>query len=48
MAKLPTDPITPLQVRCVAMHEHYEALIAAGFTPREAMDYLIGITKGTR
>jgi hypothetical protein len=30
------------------MHEHYVELIAAGFTPTEAMAYLIGITKGTR
>lgn len=30
------------------MHEHYTALIAAGFTPQEAMAYLIGITKGPR
>jgi hypothetical protein len=30
------------------MHEHYVELIAAGFTPAEAMNYLIGITKGPR
>ncbi len=41
---MPDDPMTALQLRCVALHETYQALIEAGFTRAEAMDYLIGTT----
>lgn len=42
-----TEQITPLQARCVSLHEYHEALKAAGFTPAEAMAYLIGVTRRT-
>lgn len=42
-----TEQITPLQARCISLHEYHEALKAAGFTPAEAMTYLIGVTRRT-
>lgn len=38
--------MTPLQERCVGLHEYYVALLDAGFTRDEAMQYLIGSTRG--
>lgn len=38
--------MTPLQEKCVGLHEYYVALIDAGFTAEEAMQYLIGSTRG--
>lgn len=38
-------PMTPLQAQCMSLHEYHSELIAAGFTPPEAMAYLIGITR---
>lgn len=42
------DPMTHLETKCAVLHETYVALIEAGFTPAEAMAYLIGTTKGAR
>lgn len=39
--------ITPLQAQCISLHEHHNALVAAGFTPAQAMAYLIGVTRRT-
>ena len=42
------DPMTALETKCAILHETYVALQEAGFTPAEAMAYLIGTTKGAR
>jgi hypothetical protein len=44
---MPQDT-TPLRDRCIGLHEYYTELIAAGFTPAEAMEYLIGTTAPDR
>lgn len=44
---MPQDS-TPLRDRCIGLHEYYVELISAGFTPTEAMEFLIGITRPNR